>query len=109
MFVPAISIEYLGFASDSQSMTISLTQKKKASIKQSCHEVLQEKFLIIKKIARLLGKFTSSFTAVRFDPLHYRSLERNKILTLKFAKRIFDKKMKVSQTGKMDILWWITQ
>ena len=69
--------------------------------------MLQEEFLIIRKIARLLGKFTSSFPAVRFGPLQHRSLERDKILALKFAKGNFDKKMKVSQAGKMDILWWI--
>ena len=34
IFVPARSIEYLGFVNDSQLMTISLTQKKKAPIKQ---------------------------------------------------------------------------
>ena len=107
IFVPARSIEYLGFVIDSQSMTISLTKKKKACIKQLCHEVLQEELLIIRKIARLLAKFTSSFSAVHFGPLHYRSLEQDKILALKFAKGNFDKKMKVSQAGKMDILWWI--
>ena len=69
--------------------------------------MLHEEFLIIRKIAKLLGKFTSSFPVVRFGPLHYRSLEWDKILALKFAKGNFDKKMKVSQAGKMDILWWI--
>ena len=83
-------------------MTISLTPKKKASIKQLCNKVLQEKFMIIRKTSRLLGKFTSSFAAIRFDPLHYRSLERDKILELKFAKGISDKKMEVSQ--EMDVL-----
>ena len=72
IFDPARSIEYLGFVTDSQSMTIFLTQKKKASIKQLCHEVHQEEFLIIRKIVRPLGKFMSSFPAVSFDPLHYR-------------------------------------
>ena len=43
---------------------------------------------------------------MRFAPLHYRSLERDKILALKFAKGNFDKKMKVSQAGKIDILSW---
>ena len=47
IFVPARSIEYLGFATDSQSMTISLTQEKSlhktvmsrsASGKISCHK-----------------------------------------------------------------------
>ena len=42
-----------------------------------------------------------------FGPLHYRSLEQDKILALKFSKGNFDKKMKVSQAGKMEILWWI--
>ena len=107
IFVPARSIEYLGLVTHSQSMTIFLTQKKKASIKQLCHEVLQKKFLIGRTIGRLLGKFTNSFPAVWFDPLHCRALERDEILALKFAKGKFDRKMKVSQVGKMDILWWI--
>ena len=44
---------------------------------------------------------------MRFGPLHYKSLEQDKILALRFAKGKFDKKMKVSQAGKMDILWRI--
>ena len=61
--------------------------------------MFQEEFLIIAKIARPRGKFTSSFLAVRFGPLYYRSLERDKILAFKFAKGNFDKKMKVLQVG----------
>ena len=105
IFVPARSIEYLGFVYDSQSMTISLTQRKNASIKHFCHEVLQEEFMIIKNIARLIGKFTSSFPAVCFGSLHYRLYERHKIFALKFAIGKFDKKIKLSQAGKKDILW----
>ena len=44
---------------------------------------------------------------MHFCPLHYRSLERDKILALKFTQGKFDKKMKLSQAGKMDIVWWI--
>ena len=74
-------------------------QKKKSSIKLLCHEVLQEEFLIIRKIARLLGKFTSSFPAVHFGLLHYSSLEQDEILALKFAKEKIDKKMQFLQAG----------
>ena len=51
---------------------------------------------------RLLGKLS-------FDPLHYTSLERDKVLAHKFAKLSFDKNMKISLAGhgQMDILWWI--
>ena len=72
IFVPTRSIEYLIFVIDSRSITVSLTKMEKVCIKQLCHEVLQE-LLIIRKIGRLLGKFTSSFPAVRFGPLHYLS------------------------------------
>ena len=44
---------------------------------------------------------------MRFGPLHYRSLKRDAIVARKFAKENFDKKINVSQAGKMDILWWI--
>ena len=90
-------------------MTTSLTQKKKASIKQLCHEVLQEEVLIIRKIARLPGQFTSSFPEVCSGPLHYWLFERDKFLALKSAKGDFDKKFEVLQAGKIVILWWINK
>ena len=72
---------YLGFVIDSQSMTRSLTIEKIGKIRK-----------IIRKTARLLGKFTGSFPAVRFGTLHYSSLERDKILAIKFIKGNFEKK-----------------
>ena len=44
---------------------------------------------------------------MRFGLLYYRSLERDKILALTFAKGHFDKKMKFSQAEEIDFLWWI--
>ena len=49
----------------------------------------------------------SSFPAAHFTAVHYRSKECDKVLALRFVKRSFDKKTKVSQTGKMEILRWI--
>ena len=106
LFKTVRSIEYLGFTINSKSMTVSLTQEK-ASTKQLCYKVLQEEVLIIGKIARILGKITSSFPAVCFGPMHYRSLGRlgrDKTLALKFAKESFEKEMEVSQAWKIDIL-----
>ena len=34
-------------------------------------------------------------------------MECDKIIALKFAKGNFDKKIEISQAGKMNILWWI--
>ena len=70
-------------------------------MKHLCHKVLQEEFLIIRKTARLLGKFTSSFPAVPFVPLHYRSLKRDKIFELKFAKRTMAERCNFYRLGKL--------
>ena len=80
----------VGFVIDSQWNGYIFDAKEKASIKQLCHVVLQEKFLIIRKIERFLGKFTSSFHAVCFSQLHYMSLERDRIV----------------QAGEIVIFWW---
>ena len=70
-------------------------------MKHLCHKVLQQEFLIIRKTARLLGKFTSSFPAVPFALLHYRSLKQDKIFVLKFAKRIMAARCNFYRLGKL--------
>ena len=78
LFVPTRCIEYLGFVLNSQSMTVFLSDGKKEKIKLLCSEILEDECPKIKTIAKLLRKFTSSFSAVQFGKLHYRSLEREK-------------------------------
>ena len=70
LFVPTRCIEYLGFVLNSQSMTIFLSDAKKEKIKLLCSEILEDKCPKIKTIAKLLGKFTSSFSAVQLGKLH---------------------------------------
>ena len=68
-------------------------------------EILEDECPKIRTRDKLLGKFIGSFPAVQFGKLHYRSLEREKVQALKLSKGNFDKKMKVSSTGKEDIVW----
>ena len=88
-------------------MTLSLSDIKKEKIRSLCTEILNEEFPVIRKVAGLLGKFSSSFPAVRFGRLHYRALERDKIEALKLKKVNFDKKMTISSACKDDIYWWL--
>ena len=78
LFVPSRYIEDLGFVLNPQSMTISLSDVKKEKIKLLCLEILGDECPKIRTIAKILGKFTSSFPAVQFGKLRYRSLEREK-------------------------------
>ena len=88
IFVSNMSIEYLGFITDTQSMIISSTQMKKSSIKQSCQEVLQEEFLIIKKNAR-------SFPSILALCI---TRKEGRFTSCAFCEHFM---------GKIDILWWI--
>ena len=107
VFVPTKCIEYFRFIINSENMTISLSDIKKEKIRSLCTEILNEEFPVIRTVASLLGKFSSSFPAVQFGRLHYRALERDKIEALKFKKGNFDKKMTISSSGKDDIYWWL--
>ena len=90
-------------------MAISLSDIKKEKIRSLCTEILNEEFPVIRTVARLLGKFSTSFPAVQFGRLHYRALERDKIEALKFKKGNFDKKMTISSDLEVRKIWeWAT-
>ena len=60
-------------------MTVSLTPAKKQKILLLCLKLLVTEQVPIRQVAPLLGTFASSFTAVPYGKLCYRSLERCKI------------------------------
>ena len=54
-----------------------------------------------------MGNVVASFSAVTYEPLHYRHLEREKITGLKYHKGNFDGKIILFAKGKAEIQWWI--
>ena len=48
----------------------------------------------------------SSFLAVRYGPLDYRSLERNKLTVLHANRRNFDKEVTLSPQAVEELEWW---
>jgi len=79
IFLPARQIEFLGHII---FMTVSLTKEKKDKLKVFCQAVLDSD-VTIREVSKLLGKFSSSFLAVLYGRLHYRSVERLKAKALK--------------------------
>ena len=49
----------------------------------------------------------SSFSAVDFAPLHYRNIEKEKILALQKSKGNFESTMIITDRMKSDLIWWI--
>ena len=105
-FNPCQEIEYLGFVINSINMTVSLTTAKKQKILLLCVKLLTTEQAPIRQVAQLLGTFSSSFIAVPFGKLYYRSLQGCKTKFLLISKGNFDQIMHVSKEAIQDILWW---
>ena len=63
-------------------MTIRQTPEKAVGFKTACHALLTNPSPTIRELARVVGKIVSPFPGVMNGPLHYRFLERDKILAL---------------------------
>ena len=107
LFKPTQCIEYLGFIINPKAMKITLTPSKISSIKNLCAETLQSQCLTIKKVATLLGKFSSSLPAVKYGRLHYRDIERDKVYWLRKAQGKYEAKIVLSSEAKEEIQWWM--
>ena len=105
VFVSSQEIEHVGFIINLVTMTVRLTTEKKCKIFDLCQEVLLKESVSIRLVSKLLGKFTSSFQAIKYGQLHYRDLERLKTKALKINKGNFDKKTSIDSYGRQDIIW----
>ena len=87
-------------------MTVSLTPAKKQKRLSLCVKLFATEQVPIRHGAQLLGAFSSSFIAVPYGKLYYRSLERCKTKSLVISKGNFDEIMYVSKEAIQDILCW---
>ena len=83
VLIPTQRLTFLGFVLDSQSMTVALTGEQAVKVKAACQQLLQEKAITIREVAKVLGLLTSSLPGVLYGPLHYRSIEMDKTQALK--------------------------
>ena len=105
-FIPSQQLEFLGFILNSVEMTIRLTQEKATALQTACNILLTNPSPTIRDLARVLGKIVSSFPAVRYGPLYYRSLERNKLTALHANWWNFDKEVTLSSQAVEELEWW---
>ena len=78
-----MSHTFLGFVLDSVTMTIALTDDKKAKVKANCQALLPKPNTTITELAQLVGMLVSCLPGVQFGKLHYRNLEIEKNLSLR--------------------------
>lgn len=104
---PKQEISFLGYWLNSKSMTVSLTESKAENIVKFCTTVLSSQSVKIREVAQLVGLMVAYSHGVMYAPLFYHDLEREKTQALMFNKGNFDATMKISDSTKGDINWWI--
>ena len=70
-------------------------------------ETVQKQMATIRAVAQVIGLLVSSFSAVELGKLHYREIEKEKIVALKDQKGNFDAVMHITDTMKTELKWWI--
>ena len=88
-------------------MTVALTGEKAVKVKEACQQLLQDKTITIREVAKVLGLLTSSLPGVLYGPLHYRPIEMDKTQALKSNQGNFDSIMVLSGEAVADLKWWI--
>jgi len=106
-FMPAQQITFVGFVLDSMSMTITLTDDKKAKVKANCKALLPKTNTTITELTHLVGTLVSCLPGVQFGKLHYRNLEIEKNLALRKHKGNYEAQLTLSTSAKDELTWWI--
>jgi hypothetical protein len=89
-------------------MIIQLTRDKAIGLKIDCETLLKpDKPIVIREVARVIGKIVASFPGVMYGPLYYRYLEGEKTQALKTEKGNFDAYMVLSPKAKSELHWWV--
>ena len=106
-FILAQQITFLGFVLDSVSMTIALTEDKKAKMKANCKALLPKTNNTITELAQLVGTLVSCLPGVQFGKLHYRNLEIEKDMALRKHMGNYEAQLTLSSSAKDELTWWI--
>lgn len=106
VLVPCQRIEFFGFILDSVKFMVFLTEEKIGKIVEKARKLLKEQLVVVRELASFIGLIINAFYAVLEAKLHYRDLERNKILGLQ-GTMDFDRLVELSVESRNELNWWI--
>lgn len=103
MLEPSHRVQYLGVIVDSCDMTVTLTDERVTNLITSCASMIKKENITIRDLAKVTGKTVASFPAIKYGPLHYRQLEKEKKAALTKNKGNFDGHMTLSLSAKSEL------
>lgn len=107
VLTPCKQIRYLGFILNSEEMIVTLPRERIQKIKSACTKLSLKRRFQIRELARVIGQLVAAFPAVRWGPLFYRQLEKNKSDSLKRSRGNFDATTSMTEAARHELDWWI--
>ena len=87
IIIPTQNLTFLEFKLDSRSMAVAPTDENIHKTVKACKRLQTTTKPQISDVAEVICFIVSNFQGVQFEPLHYRSLERDKTAALLRNKR----------------------
>lgn len=107
VIIPTQRLTFLGFVLDSNDMTVTPTESKIQKVVTACQHLLTKHNPTITEVAEVIGLIVSNFPGAQYGPLHYRSLESDKIQALKINKGNYKFHMQLTSNSIAEVKWWI--
>ena len=104
---PTHRIQFLGFIIDSHDMKVYLPKEKVDRMTSLCLAMLKMDKVTIMSVSRLVGTMVAYLPAMKFGKLHYRALERDKIVGLRKHHGNFNSQISLSSRANQNIQWWL--
>lgn len=99
---------FLRFMLDTVAMTVNMTDAKTDKVKSAIQALLNQNQPKIWDVLFVVGLMVSNFSGVRYRPLYYRTLKKEKTDMLKSNGGNLDKTMFISWQAQVDLHWCLS-
>ena len=106
LLVPTQSLTFLGLSIDSQTMSLSLPEKKVLDIQNKCQSLIRNPTTSARAVASLIGTLEAARPAIWQAPLHYRQLQIQLIKSLQASWDNYETLMSLNNAGT-ELQWWL--
>lgn len=106
ILVPTQTLTFLGLSIDSQTMSLSLPEKKIQNIQSKCQRLLCNCTPSAREVASLIGTLEAARSAIWQAPLHYRHLQIQLIKSLQASQDNYETLMSLNSNAHMELQWW---
>ena len=103
---PSQVIEFLGFIINSKKTTLSYSESKQNDIKATLKEVKIKGKVVIRTLAKLIGKLEAALPGIQHGRLYLWHLHQSKNTALKKARGNFDSMCILDNNAQIELQWW---